>query len=131
VTNTASEVIAARRDGTLIGRTGELNFPRFGMSASWMRDGSRVALGGVSGQCPYGPRVLDAAFNFVTRGNPPPGMCNPSYSPDGQWLAFIGVNPRVDGRVDVLVANQNGTGVTNLTGVLKGTINLIGWVGGS
>ncbi|MBA3872214.1 MAG: PD40 domain-containing protein [Anaerolineae bacterium] len=131
VTNSASEVIAARRDGTLIGRTSELNFPRFGMSASWIPDGSRIALGGVSGQCPYGARVLDSSFNFVTRGNPPPGMCNPSYSPDGAWLAFIGVNPRVDGRVDVLVANPNGTGVANLTGVLKGIINMIGWVGGS
>jgi len=131
VSNSSSEIIAVRRDGTLIGRTSELNFPRFGMSASWVRDGSRIALGGVSGQCPYGARVLDAAFNFVTRGNPPPGMCNPSYSPDGAWLAFIGVNPRVDGRVDVLVANPNGTGTANLTGVLKGTINLIGWVGGS
>ena len=70
-------------------------------------------------------------FNIITRGNPPPGMCNPSYSPDGAWLAFIGVNPRVDGRVDVLVANPNGTGTANLTGALKGTINLIGWVGGS
>lgn len=131
VSNSTSEVIAVRRDGTLIGRTSELSFPRFGMSSSWVRDGSRIALGGVSGQCPYGARVLDAAFNFVTRGNPPPGMCNPSYSPDGLWLAFTGVNPRVDGRVDVLVANPNGTGTANLTGVLKGTINLIGWVGGS
>jgi TolB protein len=130
VTNSASEIIAVRRDGSLIGRTSELNFPRFGMSASWLFDGSRIALGGVSGQCPYGARVLDGTFNFVTRGNPPPGMCNPSYSSNGQWLAFIGVNPRVDGRVDVLVANPNGTGIANLTGVLKGTINLIGWVGG-
>ncbi len=131
VSNNTSEIIAVRRDGSLIGRTSELSFPRFGMSASWVRDGSRIALGGVGGQCPYGARVLDGAFNFVTRGNPPPGMCNPSYSPDGAWLAFIGVNPRVDGRVDVLVANPNGTGTANLTGVLKGTINLIGWVGGS
>lgn len=131
VTNSGSQIVAVRRDGTLIGSTTELNFPRFGMSASWLQDGTRIAVGGVGGQCPYGSRVLDAAFNFVTRGNPPPGMCNPSYSPDGAWLAFIGVNPRVDGRVDVLAANPNGTGVTNLTGVLKGTINLIGWVGGS
>ncbi len=130
VTNTGSEVIAVRRNGTLIGRTNELSFPRFGMSASWVRDGSRIAIGGVNGQCQYGARVLDSAFNFVTRGNPPPGMCNPVYSPDGAWIAFTGVNPRVDGRVDVLVANPNGTGTLNMTGALKGTINLIGWVGG-
>lgn len=131
VTNTGSEVIAVRRDGSLIGRTSELNFARFGMSASWIADNSRIAIGGIGGQCPYGARILDGSFSFVTRGNPPPGMCNPTYSPDGAWLSFIGVNPRVDGRVDVLVANPNGTGIANLTGALKGTINVIGWVGGS
>lgn len=130
VTNTGSEIIAVRRDGTLIGRTSELSFARYGMTASWLGDGSRIAIGGVNGQCPYGPRVLDGAFNFVTRGNPPPGMCNPTYSPDGAWVAFTGVNPRVDGRVDVLVANNNGTGTVNLTGALKGAISFIGWVGG-
>lgn len=130
ITNSGSEIIAVRRNGTLIGRTSELSFPRFGMSASWLGDGTRVAIGGVNGQCPYGARVLDGAFSFVTRGNPPPGMCNPTYSPDGQWLAFTGVNPRVDGRVDVLVANTNGTGTIDLTGALKGTISFIGWVGG-
>lgn len=130
VSNNAAEIIAVRRDGSLIGRTSELTFPRFGMSASWAVDGSRIAIGGVNGQCQYGVRVLDSQFNFITRGNPPPGMCNPAYSPDGQWLAFTGVNPRVDGRVDVFVANPNGSGAVSLTGSLKGTINFIGWVGG-
>lgn len=130
VSNNAAEIIAVRRDGSLIGRSSELTFPRFGMSASWAVDGSRLAIGGVNGQCQYGVRVLDSRFNFITRGNPPPGMCNPAYSPDGQWLAFTGVNPRVDGRVDVFVANTNGSGAVSLTGSLRGTINFIGWVGG-
>ncbi|MEZ4667252.1 MAG: hypothetical protein R3E39_04930 [Anaerolineae bacterium] len=130
VSNNGSEVIAVRRDGTLIGRTNELAFPRFGMSASWIGDGTRLAVGGVNGQCQYGARVLDDQFNFITRGNPPPGMCNPTYSPDGRWLAFTGVNPRVDGRVDVFVANPNGSGAINLTGSLRGAISFIGWVGG-
>ncbi|MBN8619594.1 MAG: PD40 domain-containing protein [Anaerolineae bacterium] len=130
VSNSAAEVIAIRRDGSLIGRTSELNFPRFGMSASWSNDGSRIAIGGVNGQCPYGARVLNASFDFVTRGNPPPGMCNPVFSNNGQWLAFTGVNPRVDGRVDVLVANNNGSSAVNLTSALRGTITFLGWVGG-
>jgi Tol biopolymer transport system component len=57
-------------------------------------------------------------------------MCDPTYSPDGAWLAFTGVNPQVDGRVDVYVANTNGTGAVNLTGGLRGTILLLGWFGG-
>jgi Tol biopolymer transport system component len=128
--NAGTEVIALRTDGTLIGRTGDLNFPRFGMSAAWSVDGTRLAVGGVNGQCPYGARVLDNAMQFVTQGNPPPSMCNPTYSPDGAWLAFEGVNPRIDGRVDVYVANPNGTGAVNLTSGLRGGINLLGWVGG-
>ncbi len=130
VSNTTAEVIAVRIDGSLIGRTSELNFPRFGMSAAWSLDGSRVAVGGVNGQCPYGARVLDSQMNFVTRGNPPPGMCDPTYASDGQWLAFTGINPRVDGRVDVFIANPNGSGAVNLTGTLRGTILFLGWVGG-
>lgn len=130
VSGAGSEVIAIRADGTLIGRTGELIFPRYGMSATWSLDGSRIAIGGVNGQCPYGARVLDSAMNFITRGSAPPSMCNPVYSPDGLWLAFTGVNPRVDGRVDVYVANLNGSGAVNLTSGLRGTITLLGWVGG-
>ncbi len=130
VSNTTSEVIAIRADGSLIGRTEELTFPRYGMSAAWALDGSRIAVGGVNGQCPYGSRVLDNAMNFITRGGAPPSMCDPAYSPDGLWLSFTGVNPRVDGRVDVYVANLNGSGAVNLTSGLRGTITLLGWVGG-
>ncbi len=130
VTNTASEIIGARVDGSLIGRTSELNFPRFGMSAAWAVDSSRIAVGGVNGQCQYGIRVLDNAMNFTTRGTPPPSMCDPSYSSDGLRMLFTGINPARDGRIDIYVANTNGFGSVNLTGSLKGIINLIGWVGG-
>jgi Tol biopolymer transport system component len=129
--NNSTEVIAVQSDGTLIGRVSELAFPRFGMSADWSIDSSRVAIGGINGQCPYGARVLDNNMNVITRGNPPPSMCNPMYSPDGQWLAFTGANPRIDGRVDVYVANMNGSGAVNLTGSLRGIITLVGWVGGT
>ncbi len=126
-----TEIIAARIDGTLIGRTSELTFARFGMRAAWAVDGSRIAIGGVNGQCPYGARVLNREMNFITRGSPPPSMCDPTYSPNGQWLAFTGVNPQIDGRVDIYVANPNGTGAVNLTGSLRGSILLLGWFGGS
>lgn len=130
VSNQVTEMIAIRADGSLIGRTDEINLPRYGVSASWLGDGTRIAVGGVNGQCPYGARVLDGNMNFITRGTAPPSMCQPTYSPDGQWLTFTGVNPRVDGRVDVYVANPNGSGAVNMTSGLRGTITLLGWVGG-
>jgi Tol biopolymer transport system component len=127
---TTNDVVMIAADGSLIGRSAELNFPRFGMSAAWSPDSQRVAFGGVGGNCPFGARVLDITFNVVARGNPPPSMCDPVFSPDGQLLAFTGVSPRIDGRVDVYVANNNGFGANNLTGDLRGQIMLIGWVGG-
>ncbi|MBZ0285906.1 MAG: hypothetical protein K8L97_34590 [Anaerolineae bacterium] len=130
VSNNVNELIAIRVDGSLIGRTDEINLPRYGLSTSWSVDGTRIAVGGVNGQCPYGARVLDGNMNFITRGTAPPSMCQPMYSPDGQWLTFTGINPRVDGRVDVYVANPNGSGSVNMTSGLRGTITMLGWVGG-
>lgn len=125
----SSEIVLMNANGSLLGRTAELTFARFGMAATWSPDGSRIAIGGVNGQCPYGTRVLDANFGFVARGNVPPSMCNPVYSPDGSWIAFTGVSPRVDGRVDVYAANSSGFSALNLTGVLRGQMTLLGWVG--
>ena len=51
-------------------------------------------------------------------------------APNGEWLAFTGITPNVDGRVDVYVANPNGLGRVNLTGSRRGQIELLGWVGG-
>jgi Tol biopolymer transport system component len=125
-----TEIIAVNVDGSLIGRTSELNFPRYGMAAAWSVDGTRIAIGGLNGQCQYGVRVFDRNLDSVASGSPPPSMCNPSYSSDGQWLVFTGINPQVDGRIDVYVATLNGFGSANLTGGLRGAISLIGWVGG-
>jgi Tol biopolymer transport system component len=125
-----TEIVLAQNDGALVGRTADLTFTRFGMAASWSPDGSLVAIGGVDGQCPYGIAVLDSNFEFVTRSSPPPSACDPAYSPDGQWLAFTGVSTQRDGRVDIYVAGPNGRGVVNLTGSLRGQIQLLGWVGG-
>jgi Tol biopolymer transport system component len=130
VSDSSAEIIAINADGTLIGRTADLTFPRFGMSATWSADGTRVAVGGLNGQCPYGIRVFDNNLAVVARGNPPPSMCNPIYSPDGRFLVFTGVIPRIDGRVDIYTASINGFGSVNLTGSLRGTITLLGWFGG-
>jgi len=130
-TATDVELVLLSLNGQVIERTTELTFPRFGMVASWSADGSRLAIGGVDGQCPYGIRVTENNLDFVARGNPPPSMCDPVFSPDGSQIAFTGVNPRVDGRIDIYTANANGFGAVNLTVDLRGSIELIGWVGGS
>jgi Tol biopolymer transport system component len=129
-TTASSAILLMQADGTVIGTSTDLTYPRYGMSAAWSPDGQRVAIGGVNGQCPYGVVVYSNAFESVARGNPPPSMCNPAFSSDGRFLAFTGVNPRVDGRVDVYVANPNGFGAVNMTGSLRGEIDLLGWIGG-
>lgn len=126
---TSTEIVLASSDGTELGRVTDLAFSRYGMSASWSPDASRVAIGGVGGQCPYGVVVLRDTLESVARGNPPPSMCDPQYSPDGRFIAFVGINPLVDGRRDVYYANANGFGAQLLTGSLRGQIDLIGWVG--
>ena len=125
--NRASLLLA---DGTLVAEDSSLAFPRFGMAADWSPNGGRLAIGGSGGNCPYGVRVKNGAFESVATGDPPPTMCDPQYSPDGEYLAFSGVNPRVDGRNDVYIASANGFGATSLTSDLRGQVKLIGWVGG-
>ncbi len=126
----SSSTVLAQINGVEIGRITDAPFARYGMSAAWSPDSTKIAIGGVSGQCPYGSIVYDSSFNSIARPNPPPTMCEPTYSPDGRWLAFSGINPRVDGRSDVYVANPNGLGAVSLTGSLRGLIDLLGWVGG-
>lgn len=129
-TSTASNLVLMSADGTLIReRSDELNLPRFGMRAAWSPLGDRIAIGGADGLCPYGVRVTEVDFTFVATGNPPPSMCNPTFSANGQYIAFTGINPRVDGRVDVYLANFNGFSVVNLTVDLRGQMQLIGWIG--
>lgn len=128
--DTSNQIVLMTADGVLLRRDDELDFPRFGMSAVWSPDGSRIAIGGSSGQCPYGIRVKEGDYSNVATGNPPPSMCDPEFSFDGDFIAFTGVNPRVDGRIDVYFSNFNGFGVNNLTVNLRGQVDFIGWVGG-
>ena len=125
-----NQIVLMTADGQLRQRDSQLDFPRFGMSAAWSPDGQRIAIGGSSGQCPYGARVKRSDYSNIAAGSPPPSMCDPQFSPDGQFIAFTGVNPRVDGRNDVYSANFNGFGINNLTADLRGQVKLIGWVGG-
>ena len=130
IADSSNQTVLLSADGQLLGRDRELDFPRFSLIASWSRDGQRIAIGGTSGQCPYGIRVKNSGFGNVANGSPPPSMCDPQFSPDGQYIAFTGVNPSVDGRNDIYVASSNGFGATSLTRDLRGQVELIGWVGG-
>lgn len=128
-----TQIIMMSAQGNLIGqRDDDLTFPRFGMRASWSPDNNRIVIGGTDGQCPYGGRIVDTSFEWITRANPPPSMCNPAYSPNGERIAFVGVTGRVagnaDGRADIYVAQNNGFGQTNLTTGFRGTLDLIGWI---
>lgn len=126
----STSIVLAQVGGSEIAQLDNYNFARYGMSAAWSPDGSRIAIGGVGGQCPHGIVVTDAALNPIAQGSPPPTMCEPAFSADGNWIAFTGIIPNRDGRVDVYATNQNGFGAVNLTGSLLGNIDMLGWVGG-
>jgi len=125
-----NEIVLFGADGAMLARDGDLDFPRYGMQAAWSPDGQRIAIGGVGGQCPYGIRVRDRRLRNVASAQPPPSMCAPQFSPDGRFLAFMGLQARVDGRKDIYVASVNGFGAQSITGDLRGQLELLGWVGG-
>ena len=129
-TVTDAQVLLLDRSGRVLFDFDELVFPRSVMMGSWSPDGGLMTVGGSSGQCPYGVRVMERDGTFLARGAPPPTMCDPVYSPDGQYVGFSGVEPGVDGRFDVYVSNNNGFGTRNMTGGLSGSNTFIGWVGG-
>ena len=130
--STTSDIIIMSADGIELGRNRDFSFVRFGFAAAWSPDGIRVTIGGRRGQCVYGVVILDQSAAPWRRVNPPPTSCDPSYSPDGQWIAFEGVSPRVDGRLDLYVVYaSSGYGARSLTANLMGQIHNLGWVGGA
>jgi len=140
----ATEIVLMRADGTPIARTTEMNFARFGMVASWNIGGTRIAIGGVDGQCPYGRIMVDvpatiAAGDFRYTASPlpanPNSMCAPIFTADGASAAFMGATfggtTSIDGRLDVYTVDSNGYSQQPYTGSLRGQIELLGWVGGN
>lgn len=127
----ASDVVIMSPSGAELGRTDAFNFARYGFAADWSPDAGQATIGGRRGQCVYGVVILDRQAEPWRRVNPPPTSCDPQYSPDGQWIAFNGVSPRVDGRLDLyVVLASSGYGARNLTAGLMGQIHSLGWVGG-
>lgn len=131
ITDSENRLLLLTAENTLLGADDDLDFPRYSLAAAWSPDGTRIAIGGAGGHCPYGVRVRDNRLRNVASANPPPTMCDPHYAPNGQFIAFAGVNPRVDGRNDIYVASANGFGASSITSDLRGQVELIGWVGGS
>jgi len=140
----STEIVLMRADGTALARTTEMNFPRFGMSASWNADGSRIAVGGVDGQCPYGRIMVDvvatlAAGDFRYTASPlspnPNSMCAPIFTANGASAVFMGATfggtTSIDGRMDIYSVDSNGYNQQPYTGSLRGQIDLLGWVGGN
>jgi Tol biopolymer transport system component len=118
-------------DGRLMQSMDEFLFSRFGFAAAWSSGGEWIAFGGRNGQCPYGLVVMRNNFDIAYRGTSL-NACDPSYSPDGNYLAFAGIQTRTgaaDGRLDLFVANASGNSPRNLTSTLKGEVQLLGWVG--
>jgi dipeptidyl aminopeptidase/acylaminoacyl peptidase len=139
----SAQVVLMTTGGDPIATTDAMNFPRAGMAASWDDTGTRIVIGGLAGQCPYGRVMVDAAATiaqrtFVYTASPlppnPTTMCQPVFSRDGSFAALIGVSrpsaTAPDGRGDVYVVNSNGYDQRNMTGTLRGSPRLIGWVGG-
>lgn len=126
ISDEENKIILLNTDGTLIGSTDEYSFPRYGISVSWAPDRSRIAIGGVEGQCPYGALIFSNGLELISQGTIPP-MCESKYAPDSSFLAFEGVNSRLDGRIHVYLSSRNGYGAVNLTSNLRGQNRLIGW----
>lgn len=121
-------------NGGLIASSGQYTFSRYGFAAGWSPAGDLVAIAGQNSLCPYGLIVARSDLTVVTGPLANARACAPSYSPDGRWLAFAGIQQRVgydDGRLDLYVAQPNGYGATNLTSRLRGEIRVLGWVGPS
>lgn len=126
-----TELVLMDAHGNALARTNQFNFARYAFHAAWSPDGRRLAFGGHNGQCPYGLIVLTDTLQIIANTTPPPTACDPVFSPDGSMIAFAGINPRIDGRLDLYQANANGFSAVNLSTGLQGQIRILGWVGGA
>lgn len=120
-------------NGNQIAYLDQYLFARYSFSAAWSPGGEWVAFGGRNTQCPYGLVVARNTMELFFVGTSP-RACDPSFSPDGLWLAYAGIQTRTgaaDGRLDLYISQSNGYGARNLTSGFKGDIRLLGWVGPS
>jgi Tol biopolymer transport system component len=127
-----TRIVIRDESGKEVAHSTELNFPRVAFSASWSPDGTRVVMGGRNGQCPYGMLLTDQDFQVILQSAPNPGVCEPVWSPGGQYIAFNGVvfTAGTDGRMDVYIGEASGLAIRNVSGRLGGQIRLLGWIGG-
>lgn len=126
-----SAIIFANRFGEEIKRSSDYIFVRFGLQATWSPDSTRLAIGGSNGQCPYGILIFDTDFDLVNTPSETTLACDPIYDPSGRYMAYEGIRVArgTDGRLDILIADQNGTTIRNATSDLEGELHLLGWVG--
>ncbi len=126
-----SELVFSDRFGEELQRSSSYIFVRFGLNAVWSPDGTRLAIGGSNRQCAYGILIFNAAFNLVNTPSESVLACDPIFDPTGRYLAYEGIRVArgTDGRLDILLADQNGATIRNMTSDLEGELNLLGWVG--
>ncbi|MCD4684758.1 MAG: hypothetical protein K8S97_02330 [Anaerolineae bacterium] len=126
-------VVLSNPNGNVVAATDRFLFARYGFAADWSPGGEWVAFGGSNNQCSHGIVVARNTLDLFWVGTSP-SACDPSYSPDGRWLAYAGVQTRTgaaDGRLDLYIADANGASARNMTSSLHGDIQLLGWVGPS
>lgn len=131
VTDEDATLIMADWYGNVLASQTSYDFVRFGMKATWSPDGRYVAIGGSSGQCPYGLLVFDANFALAAEPSETLLACDPNYDPTGTYVLFNGIQLTrgTDGRRDIYTADLVGGAARNLTRTIEGFIQVQGWVG--
>jgi Tol biopolymer transport system component len=113
-----------------------------GPQASWSPDGSLIAFAAMDAEGLAGVYVVDATSdgsvapagprNPVAIAGPRSGINGAAWSPDGNWIAYVGpsagVTPGADGAgLDVVVIHPDGTGERDLTPDLGHLVRSVAW----
>ena len=134
---TAGDTRVLLRDSTgqEVARGSGFSFPRYLFAAAWSPDGQKIVLGGRNGQCPVGMLILDPALKpilAVPVGASTPGICDPVWSADGKYIAYVGTSRggSRDGRIDIYAAEASGYGSKLLSNKISGQLRFLGWIRG-